>query len=209
MNTKAIGIIVAFTALTTVLNLFRIPVPYLPTFSYYLGDIAIVTAFLLFGPKYGVIVAFLSMFLSMTILYGQGSFIGPPYYFVSVLTMLIGVYASEKLINWRRFLFKSYSIAKPAFFATILAVLSRTLIMLPLDYKVYPLMVSFITNWSVSMSYAIVIASMPFIILFNITVPLYVIPSSYFISKKVAKGLKIEPNNKTKEQTDYSKNKLN
>ena len=33
---------------------------------------------------------------------------------------------------------------------------------------------------------------MPSIILFNITVPLYVVPTSYFIAKKVGKGLKIE-----------------
>jgi riboflavin transporter FmnP len=91
MRTKAIGIIIVFTALTTVLNLFRIPVPFLPFFSYYLGDIAIVAAFLLFGPKYGVSIAFLSVFASMTILYGQGSFVGPPYYFISVLAMLLRV----------------------------------------------------------------------------------------------------------------------
>lgn len=194
MNTKAIAIVIAFAALTTVLNLIRIPCPFLPNYSYQLGDIVIVTAFMLFGPKYGVSVAFLNMFASLTILYGPGSFVGPPYYFVSVLAMLIGVYGSEKLIAWRKFPFKSYSIAKPALFATIFAVLSRTLIMLPLDYKVYPILVSIVSSLSISASTAIVLAVMPLIILFNITVPLYVIPTSYFISAKVAKGLKIELN---------------
>jgi riboflavin transporter FmnP len=191
MNTKAIGIIIAFTALTTVLNLIRIPVPFLPTFSYQFGDIVIVTAFLLFGPKYGISVGFLSMFVSMTILFGPGSFVGPPYYFVSVLAMLSGVYASEKLIAWRRGPFKTYSIVKPAISATIFSVLSRTLIMLPLDYTVYGFLVSLVSGLSVSTSYAIVLAIMPSIILFNITVPLYVVPTSYFIAEKVAKGLKI------------------
>jgi riboflavin transporter FmnP len=196
MKTKTIGIIIAFTALTTVLNYIPIPVPFLPNYSYQLGDIAIVTAFLLFGPKYGVSVSFLNMFVSMTILFGPGSFVGPPYYFISVLAMLTGVYASEKLVIWRRFPLKTHSTAKPALFATILSVLSRTLIMLPLDYFLYGFLVSIVSGFSISQSYAIVIAVMPLIILFNITVPLYVIPTSYFIREKVAKGLKIEPNNK-------------
>jgi riboflavin transporter FmnP len=194
MNTKVIAIIIAFTALTTVLNLIRIPVPFLPTFSYYLGDIAIATAFLLFGSKYGISVAFLSMIMSMTILFGPGSFVGPPYYFISVLTMLLGVYASKKLIGWRRLSLMSASITKQVLFATILAVLTRTLIMLPLDYYAYGLLVSFVSGLSISQSYAIILAVMPSIILFNITVPIYVIPTSYFISQKVAKGLKIETN---------------
>jgi riboflavin transporter FmnP len=204
MNTKAIGIIIAFTALTTVLNLIPIPVPFLPTYSYQLGDIAIVTAFLLFSPKYGVSVAFLNMFVSMTILFRPESFVGAPYYFISVLAMLVGAYASEKLIAKRKFRLKVYSIAKPALFATIFAVLSRTLIMLPLDYTVYGFLVSIVSGLSVSLAYAIVLAAMPSIILFNITVPIYVIPTSYFISSKIAKGLKIEPNKNIRNEPDSS-----
>ncbi|MGD0450090.1 MAG: hypothetical protein ABSA79_03415 [Candidatus Bathyarchaeia archaeon] len=131
----------------------------------------------------------------MTILFGPGSFVGPPYYFISVLAMLMGIYAYEKLIASRRFPPKTYSTAKPALLATVFAVLSRTLIMLPPDYSVYGFLVSIVSSLSVSASYAIVLANMPLIILFNITVPLYVIPTSYFISTKIAKGLKIEPNN--------------
>jgi riboflavin transporter FmnP len=204
MNTKAIGIIIAFTALTTVLNLIPIPVPFLPTYSYQLGDIAIVTAFLLFGPKYGISVAFLNMFVSMTILFRPESFVGAPYYFISVLAMLAGVYASEKLIAKRKFRLKDYSIAKPALLITIFAVLSRTLIMLPLDYTVYGFLVSIVSGLSVSLAYAIVLAAMPSIILFNITVPIYVIPTSYFISSKISKGLKIEPNKNIRNEPDSS-----
>jgi len=64
--------------------------------------------------------------------------------------------------------------------------------MLPIDYTVYGLLVSIVTGKSISESYAIVYAVMPLIVLFNITVPLYVIPTSYFISRRVAKSLKIE-----------------
>ena len=204
MNTKAIGTIIAFTALTTVLNLVRIPVPFLPIYSYQFGDIAIVTAFLLFGPKYGVSVAFLSMFVSMTILFGPGSFVGPPYYFISVLAMLLGLYASQKIVAWRNIQTKNYRLFKPALFATLLCILTRTLIMLPIDYTVYGFLVSLVSGLSVSVAYSIVIATMPSIVLFNITVPLYVIPTSYFISGKVAKGLKIEPNNKIRNLPNHN-----
>jgi len=59
MNTKAIGVTIAFAALTTALNVIKIPVPYLQNYSYQIGDIALVAAFLLFGPKSGIAVAFL------------------------------------------------------------------------------------------------------------------------------------------------------
>jgi uncharacterized membrane protein len=68
MNSKTISTIIAFTALTTALNFAKIPVPYMPTFSYTMGDIVIVIALLLFGAKPGVAVAFLSTIITMIIL---------------------------------------------------------------------------------------------------------------------------------------------
>ena len=107
--------------------------------------------------------------------------------------MLVGVYASEELIAWPRLPFKSYSITKPALLATPLTVLSRTLIMLPLDYTVFPILLSLTTTLSLSATTALVVATMPSIMLFNITVSLYAIPTNYLISKKVVKELKLEP----------------
>jgi uncharacterized membrane protein len=80
MNSKTIGVIVAFTALTTALNLIKIPAPYLLTFSYTLGDIALVIAFLLFGPKPGIAVAVLSTIITMIILPGPAGLVGSPYF---------------------------------------------------------------------------------------------------------------------------------
>jgi hypothetical protein len=64
--------------------------------------------------------------------------------------------------------------------------------MLPLDYTVYGALVSVVSGLSMSTAYAIVIAAMPGIILYNITVPIYVVPTSYFIAKKLSKSLKIQ-----------------
>jgi riboflavin transporter FmnP len=191
MNSKTIGVIVAFTALTTALNFVKIPVPYMPTFSYTLGDIVIVIALLLFGPKPGVAVALLSTIITMTILPGPAGIVGPPYYFLSVSTMLLGVYIAIRLVERST---KLQVPAKTVILLTVLAVLTRTLIMFPLDYTVYGALVSIVSGLSMTTSYAIVIAAMPGIILYNITVPLYVIPTSYYIAKKLSKSLKIQNN---------------
>ncbi len=188
MNSKTIGIIVAFTALATALNLIKIPVPYLLTFSYTLGDMALVLAFLLFGPKPGVAVAFLSTMITMIILPGPGGLVGPPYYFIGVSAMLLGVFIASKFIERRTELQVG---AKTVIVLTVLALLTRALIMLPLDYAVFGALVSVVSGLSMATSYSIVIASMPAIILYNITVPLYVIPTSYYIAKKLSKSLKI------------------
>lgn len=191
MNTKAIGIIIAFTALTTALNFVKIPAPYLPTFSYTMGDIVIVIALLLFGIKPGVAVAFLSTIITMIILPGPAGVVGPPYYFISILTMLLGVLIAMKLIESRS---KLQVQAKTVILLTLLAVLTRILIMIPLDYTVYGALVSIVSGLSMVESYAIVIAAMPLIILYNITVPLYAIPTGYYIAKKLSKNLKIQNN---------------
>jgi riboflavin transporter FmnP len=189
MNSKAIGIIIAFTALATALNLIKVPVPYLITFSYTLGDIAIVIAFLFFGPKPGIAVAFLSTIITMIILPGPAGLVGPPYYFVGILTMLLGVYIGSKFIKRR---IKLQVSAKTAILLTALAILTRTFIMFPIDYTIFGALVSVVSGLNMSDSYAIVRAAMPEIILYNITVPLYVIPTSYFIAKKLSKSLKIQ-----------------
>lgn len=189
MNSKAIGAIIAFTALATALNFVRIPVPYMPTFSYQMGDIVLVIAFLLFGMKTRVTVAVLNMLISMAIFTGPGSFVGAPYYLVAVLTMVFGIYLFEKIIKpkiqtKRHVAFASTSLS------TAFGILTRTLIMLPLDYVVYGFLVSLVSGLSMSNAYGIVLASMPGIILYNITVPIYVIPTSYYIAKKTSKHYK-------------------
>jgi hypothetical protein len=64
--------------------------------------------------------------------------------------------------------------------------------MLPIDYTIFGALVSVVSGLSMSDSYDLVRAAMPTIILYNITVPLYVIPTSYYIAKKLSKSLKME-----------------
>ena len=148
MNSKALGLVIAFTALATALNLIRIPVPYLLTYSYQLGDIILVIAFLLFGVKIGLTVAIFNMFASMAIFPNPVGIIGAPYYLFSVLTMVLGVYLFGKIIK-PRILNKPFFNAKSATLATLCSVLTRTLMMLPMDFLVFPYLVSLVSGLTI------------------------------------------------------------
>jgi riboflavin transporter FmnP len=185
MNSKGIGTVIAFTSLTTTLNFVRVPVPYMPAFSYQLGDIVLVVALLLFGIRIAIAAATLNMLINIVLSSSPAGPIGPPYYLLSVLAMFSGVYIFEKLIKRR--IFGNRNIIKTASLATGFGVLTRVLIMLPFDYFVYGFLVSLVSNLSISVSYAIVLASMPGIIIYNITVPIIMIPISYSIAKNVSK----------------------
>jgi uncharacterized membrane protein len=189
MNSKAIGSVIAFTALATALNLIRIPAPYVLTHSYQLGDIILVIAFLLFGVKIGLTVAIFNMFASMLIFPNPVGIIGAPYYLFSILTMILGVYLYGKIIK-PRIQNKPYFNAKSATLCTVCSVLTRTLMMLPMDFLVFPYLVSLVSGWSLTEAFNSVFMVMPGIILYNITVPIYVIPISYVVTKKVALHLK-------------------
>ncbi|HSV50413.1 MAG TPA: hypothetical protein VLH35_08850 [Candidatus Acidoferrales bacterium] len=186
MNTKELGVIIAFTALAAALNLVKIPTIYLLYFSYQLGDIILVIAFLLLGLKKGFVVAVLNMIVSIAINPSIVTLIGGPYYLVSVLTMVLGVYLFEKLIR-PKIKNKQTGMGKSTTISTILSILTRTIIMLPLDYYVFGFLVSLASGWSISVAYASVLAIMPLIIFYNITVPLYVVAISYLITDKLLK----------------------
>lgn len=193
MNTREIGVTIAFSALTIALNLIRIPVPYLLSFSYQLGDISIIVAFLLFGPKRGITVALLSMVANMTIFPVPGGLVGPPYYFLAILSMFLGIYISERNIGRKLSTSETHPVARRVTLSTILGASTRTLIMLPLDYTVYGLLVALVVpGITLSAAYAIVFATMPLIVSYNISVPLFMIPISYFIARKVSTIMKIQ-----------------
>ncbi len=185
MNSKALGAIVAFTALTTALNFVRIPVPFLPGYSYQLGDIAIVIALLLFGLRVGVTVGLLNMLLNMTVFVSAGGIIGAVYYFISILALFFGIFIFERLI--RQKVSEKCPDHKVAALCTACGVLSRTVIMLVLDITLYGYLFSVASGLDVSKSAALIFALIPGIIVYNITVALYVIPTSYYIATRVTK----------------------
>jgi uncharacterized membrane protein len=182
-----VAIIVAFTALTSALNLISIPAPYNPYFSYRIGDIVLVSAFLIFGFKIGLTIGALNMFISMTVFsFGSpANLVGAPYYLVAILTMVLGVYIYEKFVKSK--IGAQRALAKSATIATVLGIFTRTLIMLSMDYTIFGYLVSLVSGLSFADAQNMVLVSMPTIILYNITVALYVIPISYYLAKQIRK----------------------
>lgn len=66
---KAVFLIVLFAALSLLLNFYgpKISAPYMPSFLYYLWEIPIVTAFILYGVKVGVISALASVLVPFVV----------------------------------------------------------------------------------------------------------------------------------------------
>lgn len=184
MRAKAVGVIAAFTALASMLNLVKIPTLYLSTYSYQLGDIILVIAFFLFGVKIGLATVVLNMVVTMVLNPNLVGFVGAPYYVVAILTMILGSYVFLKIVK-KRNKSKPYSEVKIATYATLFAILTRTLIMLPSDLFLYKFLVAFVTGWSTAASFTLINATLPLIILYNVTVPLFVIPTSYYLAKHI------------------------
>jgi len=188
LNVKAVGVTAAFTALATVLNLIKIPAPYFPMFVYQLGDIVLVITFFLFGLKIGFATLFLNMGVSMILNPNLIGVVGSPYYALAVLTMILGAYISLKVIKKRK-PNTQISEVKTTTYATVFAVISRSAIMLPLDLFFYKYLVAFVTGSSLAEAFDLIIMAIPFFIIYNVTVPLIVIPVSYYIAKHIPSAM--------------------
>lgn len=185
MDTKTIGLVIAFTVLATVLNYIKIPVPYLPGFFYQMGDIILIVSLLFLGLKAAITVASLNMLLTIILFQNPAGPIGPPYYLISVLATFAGIYVAERVIRHNQE--GKQDLAWSAGILTVSGILSRTLIMLPLDYFVYGFLVSIVSGLTIAESYAIVLFTLPSMIIYNITVPLIMIPLSYFMIIRLIK----------------------
>ena len=116
----------------------------------------------------------------------ETAFLGPLYALLITLTMLLGVYISSKYFTHKTGSSEGNFDAKPAALSTAIGVISRALLLLPVDYVFLSTVWSVASGMSITEANAYVITIMPGIILFNITVPLYVIPVSYYITKKLS-----------------------
>lgn len=190
MNSKAIAMIIAFTALTIVLNPVRIPTIFWPGFFYRLWEIPIVVAFLLFGWRIGVLVAVLNVLAQIMLFPIPAGVLAYPWGLVATLTMLLGIYIANKLFKVRSEDSRVSLGFKPVVYFTMLGIAIRAMIMPFVDYAVYHSLLPIALGRSFSEAY--VVALIPAIILFNIIVPFYTVPIGYLISKKLSKSLKIE-----------------
>jgi riboflavin transporter FmnP len=192
MNTKSITLIAIFAAIAIALNAVRIPTIYWPGFSYHFNEIPIIVAFLLFGPKIGVLVGVLQ-------LVGQEALfpVGPvgivvyPMGFVALLMMFFGVYLGNRFIAYKDASEKSLDEKKRTIYLTAFVAVVRGGVMPLISYGIlYRFLLPLTLGTPIPETY--IAALVPSFVLYNVTIPLYTIPISYVIARKVSNYLKLE-----------------
>jgi len=188
MNAKTISAVAMFAALTvalTVTSPVRIPAPPPVSFlKYTIWEIPIVVAFMLFGPLVGVAVAIINAIVLLAVYPGDLP-VGPLYNLTAVLSMLLGIYVTHKLIAKG---FKMQSKTLLAVISTALGGMLRVGVMTIVNWTFlrYPYPVGF------SMPDAALLPLLPFIGLFNFMTALYTVPLGHSLARAVSVGMKIK-----------------
>lgn len=184
MNSKALTIIAIFSALSIVLSLspLKFSAPYAPFLKYQFWEIAIVTAFLLYGVKVGISISTINTLVLFVFFPGDLP-AGPLYNFIAVLSMLSGIYIVQRVAG------KRFSRGREAILTSIstaTGIVTRVIVMSIVNLIVLPLSPPF--------GYNIAPDALPGFIatvtLFNATIVLYTIPVSYIIARAVGIGIK-------------------
>ena len=191
LNAKELSLIITFGGLAIALNPtisgIGIPYPLLPGMIFQIWEIPTVAAFLLFGLKKGISVAGINSAFLLTIYPGMAQ----PWYwlgsFISVSSMMLGVYISHKIINHNY----SEKIQKPSKLKILtaslaLGVLFRVVFMAPVMLAI----LSVLTYPPLAVSRVATVV-LPLQAVYNIIVPLYMIPTGYLIAKVVNRNLKV------------------
>jgi riboflavin transporter FmnP len=191
MNTRAIAMTIAFAAVTIVLNPavlgFAVPAPFLPYVSYYIWEIPIVAAFFLIGPKYGLSTVFLNA-LTLMLVFPGSAFIHPPFSIISGSSMMLGAYLGYKLVIRGISEDESVPWSRLTTYATGLGILFRVVVMTFVNYVALHYLSKVMVG--VELMEAGIIAVLPLVMLFNITIALYTIPIGCAIAKVISRNLK-------------------
>jgi len=186
MNSKTLAIIAVFSALSIILTLspLKFAFPLLPFLKYQFWEIAIVTAFLLYGTKVGVSISTINTLVLFVFFPGDLPS-GPIYNFIAVLSMLAGIYIVQKVAG------NHFSRGRELILMTLsmgAGVVTRVVVMSIVNWIVLPMSTPF--------GYSIAPAALPELValvaFFNATIVLYTIPLSSFIAKAVATGTKAQ-----------------
>jgi riboflavin transporter FmnP len=194
MNTRALSLIIIFTALAAALNIYgpKIPFPLYPFLYFQLWEIPIITAFLMVGPRSGVIVGSINTLILL--IFFQGYLPSGPFYnFAAVLAMFVGIYLPYwlskrkcKAENFGNYLRKHLLVFTAS--ATGLAIVLRVLVLSVINYfalpQAYPI--------GLEMPQEAVLVFLPLGAIFNAIVALYTIPISIAITAAIMSRVKIQ-----------------
>ena len=193
LNTRALSLIIIFTALAAALNIYgpKIPYPLYPFLWFQLWEIPIVIAFLMIGPRSGIFVAGINT-LILVMFFQGGLPTGPLYNFAAVLAMFVGLYLPYWLSkrkceneNFGGYLRKHILIFTSV--ATGLGIVLRVTLLSIINYfalqQPYP--------FGFEMPQEAVLLFLPLGAIFNAIVALYTIPISIGITAAIITRVKI------------------
>jgi riboflavin transporter FmnP len=193
MNTKTLALTILFAVVTIILNpaFTNIVFPFpLATFLFFqIWEIPIVVAFILIGPKSGVMISLLNTLVLLAVFPGASP-TGPFYNLAAVLSMLLGVYLAYKLVAS-----KQKTESSTFRYGTILVVVSTALgiifrvgIMSIVNYAFlrFPPPIGYLYPEDV------IIAFLPVVGAFNAIIVLYTVPIGLIIANVVKSNLKLQ-----------------
>jgi riboflavin transporter FmnP len=182
-----IALTIVFTALSIALTPVAIPTVYLPGFYYRFWEIPIVAAFMILGPKSGVTVAVLRTMAVLTLFPGPVGILGPPIALLVTLNMLLGVYVADRLLKRKTSQDENLG-TKPVMYFTALATFSRVTISTFVTYVLYRFLLPLV---GLSFTDTQIMALLPVVMFFDLTLSLYTIPIGYLMARVVIGSLKI------------------
>jgi len=192
VNTRAIATTIAFAALTIVLNPafsgIAVPAPFLPYLSYYIWEIPIIAALFLIGLKSGILITLLNATI-MLVVFPSHPFIHPLGSLISGSSTLLGAYLGYELITRSASHEKKPSGSKLVVYSTAFGSLSRVAVMTVVNYVLLHFASSSLLG--IELTEPVIIAILPLVVLFNVTIVLYTIPIGYFIARTISKNLKV------------------
>ena len=188
MNTKAIALIIAFSALTIALDPIRVPSVILPGVYFRFCEIVIVVAFLLLGSAIAISIAGLNTLVEIILFPGPTVLVGRPLVFLLTLSMLFGIYLAGKFLK-RKALKNQNQKLKTVFYFTALGALFRAAVAPLLNYPMWRFVIPALAG--IPLSFEQVMALMPAFMLYAIMFCVYTIPIGYLLARVVGRSLKI------------------
>jgi hypothetical protein len=188
VNTKAIALIIAFTALTIALDPIRVPSIILPGVYFRFCEIIIVVAFLLLGSAIAISIAGLNTLVEIILFPGPTVLVGRPLVFLLTLCMLFGIYLAGLLLK-RKLLQNQNLKLRSAIYFTAFGALIRAAAAPLLNYPMWRFVIPALAG--VPLSFEQVMSLMPAFVIYALIFCIYTIPVGYFIARIVGKSLKI------------------
>ncbi len=190
MDSKKVALTAILSALTIILNPavshISIPAPYFPLISYEIWEIPLVMIILLIGFKVGFVAAAINGVFLLAF-FPRPTTVGS---IIASFAMLLGIFIIYKLLTRNLDQGHAVSSKKIILSSTLGAIIFRTLIMAFVNYSLlrYPFPLG------LNLPEPAILAFMPFVAIFNLTEPLYVVPFSFLIAKTITGNFALNNN---------------